>query len=237
MSFKLDIDTSGTESAFDAYEAFNEARIQRAMLRATDRGSRNLRLMIRAAMAAAGFGRLGQAYGARSDAQSGRGVHPQADGGFSASGMLYVRTRSERTRGALASYTRGSEIAPVRGRWLWIPTPDAPRISRRARLTPGDWSASGLDSRIGPLVMIKSVDGRPLLVVRNVGVSLAGRAHSARSLTKTGRARKGQVEKPFVVMFVAIPRTSRAARVDIDALHRQVMSELPAILSQEIRKA
>lgn len=237
MSFRLDIDATGMGDAFDRYEAFNEVRVQRAMLAATGRGARRLQSLVRGEMASAGLGRLGQAYAATSDEDRRQGVHHQADG-FSASGMLYVRARSERTRGTLAAYTRGAEIQPQRGRWLWVPTDDIPlRANDRTRLTPANWSSSGLDRKIGPLVMIRSVNGYPLLVVQNASVALSGRARSAKSLTKTGRTKKGQTGRAFIVAFIGIPRTARAARVDVYALHRQVMAELPAIFETEFRKA
>lgn len=237
MSLKLDIDASGAKAATEQYEAFMEARVQRAMLRATDRAARNLASRVRGDMQGARLGSLGRAYGMTSDEERRGAVHPQGDG-FSASGMLYVRTRSDRTRGALESYTRGSSIAPTRGRWLWLPTNDIPRIaSGRTRLTPANWSASGMDQRIGPLVMVRSVNGLPLLIVKNASVALSGKSRSAKSRTKTGKLKKGQAARDFLVAFIAIPRTARAARVDVNAMHAQAVAELPALFSNELRRA
>lgn len=237
MSYRIDIDGRGAGQAFAAFEAFAEARMQRAMLAATHRGAQRLKSSVRTSMQAAGLGRLGNAIDATSDQEKGRGVHP-LPGGFSASGVLYVRTGSKRTRGALEAYIQGAEITPVRGRYLWVPTDQIRRLAKdKTRLTPATWSASGLDKTIGPLVLIRSVSGQPLLVVKNVGVSLAGLKRSAKSLTKKGAPRKGQVAKDFVVAFIAIPRTSRAARIDIEALHRAVMADLPATLASELRRA
>jgi hypothetical protein len=93
-----------------------------------------------------------------------------------------------------------------------------------------------MDAKVGRLELIRSVDGRPLLIVRNVGVSAEGKRRSARSLTKSGRARKGQIRKEFIVAFIAIPRTARAARIDVSAIHAAVMAELPGLIASELRK-
>lgn len=238
MGFRTEVSARGFEAALDSYYRFGDQILEGAALRATDRGARRLKSGIRQAMAAAGLGRLGNAFGSVSDLERGGIQRRYPNGGFSASGTVYVRSKSERTLGAIEAYTQGAEIRPVRGRWLWIPSDEIARVAgsrqTRARVTPSNWSALGLDNRIGPLTLIKSVNGRPLLVVKNVGVSAAGRPRSARSLTKRGQPRKGQIMREFVVAFIAIPRTSRAARVDIQALINQVRSEMPAIIRSEI---
>lgn len=199
-----------------------ERRMEAAALIATDASARAGVREIRSQMQAAGLGRLGNAIGATSDMEMRRGVHRRADG-WSASGVVFVRSRSERTRGAIEAYTQGATITPRRGRWLWVPTDDIQRLvgskRDRKRLTPALWSSSGLDTKIGPLVPAKGAGGQPLLIVRDVGLSLAGKRGSARSLTKSGRPRKGQTARAFVVAFYAIPSTSRAARVSL----RQIM--------------
>lgn len=208
--------------------------MERAALIATDQAAKNGKASIRAAMAGAGLGRLGQAIGSQSDLSEGRGVHRYANGGFSASGIVYVRSRSERTLGAIDSYTKGSVIRPVRSRWLWVPTDSIPRVAKRYRLTPAMWTASGLDRKIGPLVRIKSVNGYPLLIVENATVALSGKKRSAKRLNKNGRPAKGQVEKQFLVAFIGIPYTARAARVDVDALLAPIAAALPAGFNQAL---
>lgn len=237
---RVELTTSGVEAYVDQYFDGVTRTLEGALLRATQRGARRLKNSIRQAMAGAGLGRLGNAFGDTSDLAKGGIQRRYPNGGFSASGTVYVRNKSERTMGAILSYTRGSEIRPVRGRWLWYPSEDILRVAgsrgSRQRVTPGNWSSLGLDSRIGPLTFVKSANGRPLLIVRNVGVGAAGQARSARSLTKRGLPRKGQVQREFVVAFIGIPRTSRAARIDIQALLNQVAGELPALINSEIGK-
>lgn len=237
MPFTATIQTGDFERPFREWNRRADAAMRRAALVATDKASRAMLSEIRGQMAGAGLGRLGNALGATSDLKRTGRVHETSGGGWSASGGVFIRSKSERTRGALQAYTAGATIRPTRGRWLWVPTPDVPRISMRYRTTPAAWKANGLDRRIGPLVLIKSVNGRPLLAVRNVGVSLAGARGSVKSRKKNGQARSGQVAKELVIAFVGIPATSRAARVDVRAIARAASHELPALFGAALERA
>lgn len=223
------LDTSQFNAAFSDWYRFAEQRLERAALIATDEGRRIALRSIRSQMQAAGLGRLGNAVSSTSDLEQSGEVHRRGDGGFSASGVVFVRSKSERTLGAIEAYTRGANIRPVRSRWLWIATDNIPRITGKYRMTPELYRANGFERKIGPLVMVRSVNGNPLLVVEVAGIDASGRKRSARSLTKSGRARKGQVAKQFVVAFIGIPHTARSARVDITALMREVQAELPRL--------
>lgn len=240
MGFRVDVSARGVEAYIDGYLVENQTALEGAFLRATDKGARRLKNSIRQAMAGAGLGRLGNAFGSISDLERGGIQKRYENGGFSASGTVYVRSRSERTLGAIQSYTEGSVISPVRGRWLWFPSDDILRVAgsrgNRQRVTPGNWQQLGLESRIGPLTFVRSVNGNPLLVVKNVGVGAAGQSRSARSLNKRGLPRKGQIQREFVVAFIGIPRTARSARIDIQALINQVAAGLPALIQNEIGK-
>lgn len=188
-------------------------------LEVSDRAARRAQTAIRADMAGAGLGRLGNAIGMTSDKRKGGRVYREGDT-VRASGVLFIRSKSERTVGAIISYTEGANILPVKGRWLWFPTDNAQRVigtkDQRRRLTPALWRQRGLDEKIGPLIRLRSVNGNPVLAVKNVGVSqVAGGRRRARGLTKSGRPRKGDTQAELVVMFIGIPRTSRAARVNV----------------------
>lgn len=217
---------------FEALYRQSVQRMEDAALLAAHRGVARAKTRLRAEMQGAGLGRLGNAIGSTSDLAEGRGVHRRPGGGFSASGGLVIRSASPRSRGAIEAYTEGADIRPKRGRWMWFPTDDIPRVTNRFRMTPELYRKNGFEQKIGPLVPVRSVNGDPLLVVKNVGVSEAGKRRSARSLTKAGRPRKGQRAKEFVVAFIGIPRTARAARIDVPALMRQVAAELPELFRQ-----
>lgn len=229
------IERGFTRAAFDDFYRQSEQAIERAALRATDQAARQAKNALRGDMAGAGLGRLGNAFGDGSDLRSGRGVKRYSDGGFSASGAVFIRSRSERTRGAIEAYTEGATISPRRGRWLWFPTNEVPARIGRLRTTPERYIAAG--SPLGRLITIRSVNGNPLLAVENIGVNAVGaRGGRGRSLTKSGRPRKGDRLKQLSVLFVGIPNTSRAARIDADAILKAEAARLPELWSDEMRK-
>ncbi|MXP24810.1 hypothetical protein GRI39_01955 [Altererythrobacter indicus] len=229
------LDSRDPRPAFDIYYRHAEQMQEKAALIVTDRAASRAVREIRGRMRGAGLGRLGNAIGSTSDLKEGRGVYRRG-AGFSASGALYLRTRSERTVGAISAYTEGADIRPKRGRWLWIATDQLPRVTGRERMTPELYRKNGFEQKIGPLVLIRSVNGNPLLVVPQAGVSEVGKRRSARSLKKNGQPRKGQRLRQNLVAFVGIPRTSRAARVDPEAIIRAVLQQLPANFHNELAR-
>lgn len=222
-------------SVFEQLERNTIARMQVAVLLATQKAAVAAHGKLRSAMGAAGLGRLGNAIGQGSDAQKNGRVH-QRGSGWSSSGWLHMRSRSERTRGAIEAYVAGAEITPRRGKWLWIPTDDIPSRAARQRMTPELYQRAGFETKIGPLVLIKGINGRPLLVIKNASLSASGKPRSAKSRRKDGGLRKGQVAKDFIVAFIAIPRTSRRARVDLAQIMREAQASLPRLIAAELRK-
>jgi len=223
------------KGSLNDYLRFMVERAESAALKSTDRAAKTAKARIRTEMGSARLGTLGNAFAAKSDLdRGGIQVRYGGNGGFAASGIVYVRTKSERTLGAIQAYTEGADIRPVRSRWLWIATDNIPRVTGRYRMTPELWVKNGFDQKIGPLVVVRSVNGYPLLVVKNVGLSAAGSRRSAKSLTKRGMPRKGQIEKQFVVAFIGIPFTSRAARVDVQNIIDEVRAELPQMFIEAL---
>ena len=234
MRLSARLDPADYQGPFADWRRFNDDRMERAALIATKKAAVIGKNSVRNAMRSAALGRLGNALDDTSDADQSGKVFRYSNGGFAASGIVFIRSRSERTRGAIESYTGGAEIRPVRGRWLWIATDEIPRVTGRYRMTPEIYVRNGFEQKIGPLVFVKSINGNPLLVVKDTSVAASGRRRGAKSLTKRGAMRKGQVEKKFLVAFIGIPRTSRAARVDVAAIMRSVADQLPAIFNEAI---
>lgn len=230
------IDRADYAGPFRQFGLAIDRSLEFAALEATDQAARIALRSIRAAMQGAGLGRLGNGLNAASDLSSGRGIHRRGGDAWSASGVVFVRSRSARTRGAIEAYTGGADIRPTRGRWLWIATDQIPARAGRERMTPETYLRNGFDRKIGPLVFLKSVNGRPLLAVEKVGVSLAGNARSARSLKRNGTARRGQIRKELIVAFIGIPRTSRAARVDVTSIIGTVQADLPRLFAAALER-
>lgn len=214
-------------------------RLEKSALQMTDRAAAKAKGRIRADMAAAGLGRLGFALGSGSDLKKSGQVHRKGNG-WSASGWVAVRSRSQRTQGAIESYTEGSTILPRRGRYLWFATDDIKRLARvplpnsggnsygNVRLEPRLWDRT-YGRTLGPLFPMKAADGTPLLAIRNATLSLSGKARSARPLTKTGKVPKGQVQQEVIIAFIGIPRTSRKARINVPEIMRKVLSEMAKV--------
>jgi len=217
-----------------AFRSMSQKKAERVALRASDRGARIAQGEIRDALASAKAARLGRAIGYTSDLRKSGRVHRTATG-FSASGVVFIRTRNERTVGAIISFTEGAEIVPVRSQWLWIATDEIPARIGRYRMTPARYRDSALVSRIGPLVEIAGRhSGERLLIVRSVTTSAKPR--SARRMPKSGRARPGREAQEFIVAFVGIKGTSRVAQADARQIVRGVQRAMPTLLAEEFRK-
>jgi hypothetical protein len=218
-----------------------DARLRQIALTTTDKAARQAKDKLRADFAAAGLGRLGFAIGDGSDKRKSGQVKQLSGGRWSASGWLFIRGRSQRTVGAIISYTEGATILPRRGRYLWIATDAVKRLARvplpssggnksaNVRLEPRLWDRT-YGRRLGPLIPIKGKDGTPLLVIKNQTVSASGKAGSLKPRTKTGRVPKGQVEQEITVAFIGIPNTRRAARVNVKEIAQQIANTLPSML-------
>lgn len=220
--------------AYRDFQRFAIQRFERAALIATDRAATLAKGSLRAEFSAAGLGRLGYAVGSGSDLRKSGRVRRIGANGFAASGWLFVRSRSERTEGALDAYTEGADIRPVKGKYLWIATDAIPSRVGRYKMTPERYAASGLVQRIGPLVMINGRHaGEKLLVVRHVTTRLAG-SPRARRMPKNGRPRPGREAQEQVVAFVGIRRTSRGARVNVRRIITGVLQQFPRLYTQAL---
>lgn len=222
-------------SAFDGFRRDTEDRLKAAALRATLKRAGTAKNEVRDRMAAAKLGRLGFAIGSGGDAEKSGQVKPMGNG-WSASGWLFIRSQSPRTIGAIESYTEGAEILPRRGRYLWITGDDLPIKAGRNRMTPALYNKLGYDKKIGPLFFVRGRGGTALLLVRNASLSASGKPRSAKGLKRNGQPRKGQVRAESIVAFIGIPRTSRAARVDVREIIRRAQAELPQDIIAELRK-
>ncbi len=212
-------------------------QLQKAALTVTYQAAAKAKDRIRADMAAAGLGRLGYALGSGGDLRKGGRVHRKGNG-WNASGWVFVRSGSQRSRGAIESYTDGATILPKRGRYLWFATDDIKRLARvpipssggnasaNVRLEPRLWDRT-YGRTLGPLFFMRGKNGTPLLVVRNATVSASGKARSIKARTKTGKIPKGQVAQEITVAFIGIPRTARKARINVREIINQVVAELP----------
>ncbi|SDA14926.1 hypothetical protein [Sphingomonas sp. NFR15] len=204
-------------------------RLARAAARATDRAAFGARDDIRQEMRSQRLGNLANAIGATSDLKKGK-VPSGLGRGFDVAGFVYARIKSSRTAGALRAYVDQdtTDIAPVRGKYLWIATSEIPRKAGRRRMTPELYRATGLENSIGPLVFIKGRHfGEAFYVVKDTTIQLA-RSGKARRLPKRGKVGAGRA-RVGIVAFVGIRRTRRQRRVNprqIAAARQRAMAQL-----------
>jgi hypothetical protein len=226
-------------SAFDGFRRDTESRLKAAALNATFKRAEAAKNEVREKMAAAKLGRLGFAIGSGGDAEKNGAVRPMGNG-WSASGWLFVRSQSPRTKGAIEAYTEGAEISPRKGRYLWIASDDLPRLvgrgADRERMTPAVYNQRGYAEKIGPLRFVRGRGGTAFLIVRSTTVSASGKPRSARAPKRNGQPRRGQAAAENVIAFIGIPRTSRAARVDVREIVRRHQALLRDDIIAELRK-
>ena len=212
-----------------------DKEVEQYMLDVTDKAADMSKESIRNEMRQSGLGGLANAIGSTSDKQ--KKTIKRRGNIVSTYGVVHIRSRSPRTVGAIKSYTEGSDISPRKGRYLWIATDDIKRLARipissdggrssaNVRLQPHLWDRT-YGRTLGPLIPIRGKDGTPLLIVENATVSASGKSGSIKPKTKTGKARKGQVEKDIIVAFIGIPNTKRAARINPEAIVTAVVSSI-----------
>lgn len=229
--------TGPSPALFREFEQALRRKMEAAALEASHQAGRMASTRIKRAMSSAGLGRLGNAVASTSDLEKNGRVHRRGAGAFSASSAVHLKSRSERTVGAIEAYTVGATIRPRNGGWLWIPSPELQRrVKGGRRVTPGNWASSGLEQRIGPLVKIPGKHaGEVLLIVPAVTTRISGRA-SPRKLPKRGSVRSGRVLRENFIAFTGIRSTSRQARVDPTQIIESVQAEMPALLATALEK-
>lgn len=222
----------GRPGQFAEFRRFCIQRLEQVALKVADRAAASALAETRAAMAGAGLGRLGNALGYGSDLKKTGTVHRRGAEGFSASGWIHIRSRSERAVGAIKAYTEGAEIRPVRSPWLWIATDEIPRRAGRKKMTPALYRENGFEERIGPLIQIPGRHGgEALLIAQDVTVDRFGRRGRARRVPRRGGIGASRERKDFIVAFVGIRRTSRAARVDVRAIIKANVARIPGLIN------
>lgn len=224
--------TIGRPGQFQEFRRYSIQRLEGVALKVSDAAARNALTETRTQMRGAGLGRLGGALGYGSDLKKTGAVHRRGGEAFSASGWIYIRSRSERAVGAIVAYTEGAEIRPNKSPWLWIATDEIPKRAGRFRMTPALYRQHGFENRIGPLIQIPGRHGgEALLVARNVTVDRFGRPGRARRVPRRGGIGGSRQRVDHIVAFVGIRRTSRAARVDPKAIIAANAGRIPALIN------
>lgn len=180
-------------------------------------------------MAAARLGGLTNAVKVETGRSKDRNGQPNAYG------VIFVENGDKSRAGqALAIYTKGGTINPVRSPWLWFQTDKLRRTSkipgdtRRARLTPERYRKMG--EPLGPLQFARITPRLAKLYVEVADISVkSGLA------TKPGKRRsRNKVRTTRVTIFFGIKNTNRAMRYDPQQSVRQAHGEIPPEIAKRM---
>ena len=169
--------------------------IQRAVTAGTRDASRGLKTELRRQVGSAGLGQL---------ANSWRDKH-YPNQKLDAASLVYTRAPQ-----IIRAFDEGAVIRSSRGRFLAIPTENAPRKGTDGkRISPSTFP----EHRFGPLRFVPRQSGPSLLVVDGLRASFSRQTGELRGFRRaTDRARRSGQGLTTVVMFLLVPQVKLLER-------------------------
>jgi hypothetical protein len=133
----------------------------------------------------------------------------------------------------IRAFDEGAMIRSRRGRFLAIPTENAPRKGTDGRrISPGTFP----EHRFGPLRFVARQSGPSLLVVDGLRASYSRQTGELRGFRRaTDRARRGGQGLTTVVMFLLVPQVKLRKRLDVARAAERWSGQLPALIEQQLR--
>jgi Family of unknown function (DUF6441) len=133
----------------------------------------------------------------------------------------------------LRAFNEGAVIRSRCGRFLAIPTENAPRKGNDGkRISPSIFP----EHRLAPLRFVPWQSRPSLLVVDGLRASSAGKLESSVDFRRaTDRARLGGQGLTTVVMFLLVPQVKLRKRLDVAQAAEHWSSQLPALIEQQLR--
>jgi hypothetical protein len=131
------------------------------------------------------------------------------------------------------AFDEGAVIRSRRGRFLAIPTENAPRKGTDGRrISPSTFP----EHRFGPLRFVPRHSGPSLLVVDGVRASFSRKTGELRGFRRTtNRARQSSQGLATVVMFMLVPQVKLSKRLDVARAAEHWSGQLPALIEQHLR--
>jgi hypothetical protein len=133
----------------------------------------------------------------------------------------------------IRAFDEGTVIRSKRGRFLAIPTENAPRKGPDGkRISPRTFP----EHRFGPLRFVPRQNGPSLLVVDGLRASFSrktGELHGFRRANDRARARGDGLTT--VVMFLLVPQVKLLKRLDVARAGERWSEQLPALIEQQLR--
>jgi hypothetical protein len=133
----------------------------------------------------------------------------------------------------IRAFDEGAVIRSRRGRFLAIPTENAPRKGTDGRrISPSTFP----EHRFGPLRFVPRPTGASLLVVDGLRASFSRQTGELRGFRRaTDRARRGGQGLTTVVMFLLVPQVKLSKRLDVARAAEHWTAQLPALIEQQLR--
>jgi hypothetical protein len=131
------------------------------------------------------------------------------------------------------AFDEGAVIRSRRGRFLAIPTENAPRKGTDGRrISPSTFP----EHRFGPLRFVPRPTGPSFLVVDGLRASLSRQTGQLRGFRRaTERARRSGQGLTTVVMFLLVPQVKLRKRLDVGRAAEHWSAQLPALIEQQLR--
>jgi hypothetical protein len=193
--------------------------VERAVASGTREAGRGLKAELRRQVASAGLGqRL---------ANSWRDRH-YPNQRLDAASLIYTKAPQ-----IIRAFDEGAVIRAKRGRFLAIPTENAPRkgIDGR-RISPHTFP----EHRFGPLRFVTRPSGTALLVADGLRASFSRKSGELRGFRRaTDRARRSGQGLTTVVMFLLVPQVKLSKRLDVAGAAERWSAQLPALIDQQLR--
>jgi hypothetical protein len=193
--------------------------IERAVAIGTREAGRGLRTELRRQVASAALGqRL---------ANSWRDQH-YPNQKLDAASLVYTKAPQ-----IIRAFDEGEVIRSRRGRFLAIPTENAPRKGTDGRrISPSTFP----EHRFGPLRFVPRPNGPSLLVVDGLRASFSRKTGELRGFRPaTDRARQSGQGVTTVVMFLLVPQVKLPKRLDVARAAERWSTQLPALIEQQLR--
>jgi hypothetical protein len=133
----------------------------------------------------------------------------------------------------IRAFDEGAVVRSKRGRFLAIPTENAPRKGTDGRrIRPRTFPAH----HFGPLRFVPRPNGPSLLVVDGLRASFSRKTGQLRGFRRaTDRARSSGQDLTTVVMFLLVPQVKLRKRLDVARAAEHWSAQLPALIEQQLR--
>jgi Family of unknown function (DUF6441) len=193
--------------------------IERAVAIGTRDAGRGLRTELRRQVTSAGLGqRL---------ANSWRDKH-YLNQKLDAASLVYTKAPH-----MIRAFDEGAVIRSRRGRFLAIPTENAPRKGTEGRrISPSTFP----EHRFGSLRFVLRQSGRSLLVADGLRASFSRKSGELRGFRRaTDRAQRSGQGLTTVVMFLLVPQVKLRKRLDVARAAEHWSAQLPALIEQQLR--